>query len=98
MQLDALIDDPAARIDAIAALLDQLDAPARWEEVGGLSRARQRMLYEKAAESAPIDLEQLVGGAPPLTEVIHDGLNTLPLPPPLRRFQKRFSRPDDGSD
>ncbi len=98
MQLDVLIDDPSARIDAIAAFLDPLDPGGRWEQVRHLSRARQRMLYEKAAESAPIDLSHFVGDAPAVTEVIHDGLNTLPLPPPLRRFQKRFSRPDDGSD
>jgi hypothetical protein len=34
-----------------------------------------------------------VGNAGPLQEVVHDGLNTLPLPAPLRRFQKRFCRP-----
>lgn len=63
-----------------------------------LSRARQRMLYEKASESAPIDLAHFVGETSPRAEVIHDGLNTLPVPSPLRRFQKRFCRPEGRAD
>ncbi len=29
--------------------------------------------------------------------MIHDGRNTLPVAPALRRFQKRFCRPGDGT-
>lgn len=97
MQLAALIDDPATAIDVIARHLDALDAATRRAELDRLDRARQRMLYEKAAHAAPLDLAFFTGDAAPLVEVIHEGLNTLPLPLRLRRFQKRFCRPADGA-
>lgn len=97
--LTGLIDDEHVDIAEIGAYLDGLDASTRWSEVGQLDRARQRTLYEKAAHATPIDMAHFVGDARPLDEVIHDGLNTLPLPSPLRRFQKRFCRPEstDGA-
>jgi hypothetical protein len=92
-RLGELIDDVGAGIDEIAAYLDGLDGDARWREVGALGRARQRMLYEKAAHADAVDLAHFVGDARPREEVIHDGANTLPLPARLQRFQKRFCRP-----
>jgi hypothetical protein len=94
--LATLVDDPHATCEAIGGYLDGLDGDARWREVGGLDRARQRMLYEKAAHARAIDLAHFIGEAGAREEVIHDGVNTLPLPRPLRRFQKRFCRPDRG--
>ena len=94
MPLRSLIDDPTTDVQTIGKHLDGLDGPARWDAVSGLDRDRQRMLYEKAAQAAPIDFGHFVGKAAPRTEVIHDGMNTLPLPAPLKRFQKRFCRPD----
>ncbi|HEX7842280.1 MAG TPA: hypothetical protein VF469_32635 [Kofleriaceae bacterium] len=91
-----LIDDARAGIDAIGAYLDGLDPGPRWHEVRGLDRAHQRTLYEKAAHARPIDLAHFVGDAGPRQEVIHDGVNTLPLPASWQRFQKRFCRPDPG--
>jgi hypothetical protein len=96
--LNEIIDDEHAGIADVAAHLDGLDADARWREVSQLGRARQRMLYEKAAHAEPIDFDHFVGHAGAREEVIHDGLNTLPLPPPLQKFQKRFCRPDVASD
>jgi hypothetical protein len=92
------IDDDHLGIDAIGDYLDRLDDAERWREVGALDRARQRRLYAKAAHAAPIELAHFVGDAGAREEVVHDGLNTLPLPPPLRRFQKRFCRPDRDAD
>jgi hypothetical protein len=91
--LAQLIRDPVTRIEEIGAYLDGLDGEARWAEVGALGRSQQRALYEKA-HGQSIGLDHFVNGHAPRTEVIHDGLNTLPVPPPLRRFQKRFCRPD----
>jgi len=91
--LNEIIDDEHAGIADIATHLDRLDADARWREVSALGRARQRLLYEKAAHAQPIDFDHFVGKAAAREEVIHDGVNTLPLPPPLQRFQKRFCRP-----
>ncbi len=95
--LDDLIDDDRAGIETIAAYLDGLGAEPRWREVESLGRARQRQLYAKAAHATPIELAHFGVDAGPREEVIHDGINTLPVPRPLRRFQKRFCRPDDGS-
>ena len=96
MTLAELIDHPGLRISAIAAYLDGLSSEARWSELARLGRARQRALYEKAAEAAPLDLAHFVGRAGPREPVVHEGRNTLPLPGPLQRFQKRFCRADAG--
>ena len=95
-RLTELIDDPRAGIDEIGRYLDQLDGAARWREAGALDRSRQRVLWNKAAHAPAIDFVHFVGAAGPLVEVIHDGVNTLPVPAPLRRFQKRFCRPERG--
>jgi len=94
--LTDLIDDERAGIDEIGAYLDGLDGDARWREVAQLGRTRQRALYDKAAHAPAIDMAHFVGEARPREEVIHDGVNTLPLPTPWRRFQKRFCRPADS--
>jgi hypothetical protein len=91
--LTDLVDDPHAGIDQIGSHLDRLDASTRWNEVSALGRSRQRTLFDKAAHAPAIDLAHFVGDAPARQEVIHDGVNTLPVLPALRRFQKRFCRP-----
>jgi hypothetical protein len=96
--LTEMIDDKGASIEAIGAHLDGLDPQARWREMKQLDRAHQRTLYEKAAQAQPIDFAHFVGDAGPRQEVIHDGVNTLPLPRTWRRFQKRFCRPEGDSD
>jgi hypothetical protein len=92
--LTDLIDDPHTDIAAIGAFFDGLDPESRWREVKLLDRDRQRTLYEKAAHARPIDLAHFVGDAGPRQEVIHDGVNTLPVAKSWKRFQKRFCRPD----
>jgi hypothetical protein len=92
--LTDLVDDPHVGIVAIASYLDRLDGVTRWREVSALGRSRQRTLFDKAAHAPPIDFAHFVGDARAREEVIHDGVNTLPVLPPLRRFQKRFCRPD----
>jgi len=91
--LDDLIANPGTGIDEIGRYLDGLDPDARRAEVGALSRDQQRTLFEKAAHAAPLSLDDFADGVAERTEVVHDGLNTLPLPKPLRRFQKRFAWP-----
>ncbi|HEY4180928.1 MAG TPA: hypothetical protein VGM90_28995 [Kofleriaceae bacterium] len=92
-ELNRLIDAQHEGIEAIATHLDALSPGERWNEVRALGRDRQRMLFDKAAQASPIDFAHFVGTAKPREEVIHDGVNTLPLPSPLRRFQKRFCLP-----
>ncbi len=96
IDLGTMIDDEHTPLPAIGEHLDRLDAGARWREVAKMGRARQRVLYEKAATGTPIDLGHFVGEAAAREPVIHDGINTLPLPPRLRRFQKRFCRPAEA--
>lgn len=95
--LTSLIADPGADIDAIAAWLDRRDPGERLHALRGLGRDEQRSLYERAAPAEPLELGFFVGDAAARGEVVHDGVNTLPLPAPLRRFQKRFSRPERGA-
>jgi hypothetical protein len=91
-----LLVDRSADAGAIAGYLDGLDSPARWAQLRRLGRAQQRVLYD-AAGGGKIDLEHFVGGVDPGVEVVHDGRNTLPLPPPLSLFQKRFCRMEEGA-
>jgi hypothetical protein len=93
MRLEELIMDPAVDVHTLGAFLDGLDSDQRWAAVGQLDRGHQRVLYGKAAADT-IGLAHLVGDAEPRVEVIHDGLNTLPVAPRLRRFEKRFCRSD----
>jgi hypothetical protein len=93
MLLQDLVMDPEATIHAVADFIDGLDSRQRWAQVRRLGRDQQRVLYRKA-ESSAIDLSHFIKAAAPLAEVVHDGVNTLPVAPQLRRFQKRFCRPD----
>jgi hypothetical protein len=88
--------DPELTLAGLGAYLDGLESDKRWEQLRRLDRAQQRRLYQLAVNS-PVGIDDLVADAPPLSEVIHDGLNTLPVPWPLRRFQKRFCRPLDAA-
>lgn len=93
----ALLSDDGARCEHLADYLDSLDSSARWEALQGLGRAEQRRLWEKCSAAPAISLGHFVADNAPLEEVIHDGLNTLPVPGSLRRFQKRFCRPENDS-
>jgi hypothetical protein len=91
------IRDERAGIETIATYLDGLSPERRLEETRTLGRSDQRRLYEKAAGSAPMTLDDIVPvGVAARVPVIHDGRNTLPLPPSLKLFQKRFARPESG--
>jgi len=93
MALAELLARADSEITELARYLDALDADARWAEVGKLKRAQQRMLYEKAAAAPAITLDHFSSGRA-LEEVIHDGVNTLPVAAKYKRFQKRFCRPE----
>ncbi len=83
-----------ATIDAIAAALDALDHQERVRQTRALRPADQATLY-RLAEGRHTNLDFFVpAGTPFGVEVVHEGINTLPViggP-----FQKRFARdPDD---
>lgn len=100
-ELARMIGDPDVGIEALAAWLDALgdDHATRCAAVRALGWREQRELYEMAAVSEPLTLEHFVPGAcAPLEPVVHDGKNSLPVPGPLRTFQKIFCRPLAGDD
>jgi hypothetical protein len=85
-------------IAEIGAWLDGVTAPARLDAAFALDRRAQRELFKRARTGAPLTLEHFV---PPETAALrpvhHRGKNTLPLPRKHRFFEKRFCRPQDGS-
>jgi hypothetical protein len=85
-------------LEVVARYLEDQEPAARLEVLRALGRGQQRALYQLAAHGPPISLDHFV---PPSlaarTPVRHDGRNTLPLPGPFQRFEKRFARPVDGT-
>jgi hypothetical protein len=75
----------------IAEQLDGLSQEARILSVMKMGRKQLAPLFEAAAFNEPLRLTDLVPAEiPSMTEVIHEGKNSLPL---FTRFQKRFCRP-----
>ena len=96
MTLLDMLEDEHAPVEEIARFLDLCTPQARVEAVFALDRAGQRALYRRAAGAPTLD-HFVPQGLAPRHAVRHHGKNTLPLPQRLKRFEKRFSRPDDGS-
>jgi hypothetical protein len=87
---------PTVAPSALAGALDGLNGADRLRAMAGLRRGELAALFEAAAGNRPLLLTDLVpAGVPPLTEVIHDGKNSLPM---FTRFQKRFCRPPGEGD
>jgi hypothetical protein len=99
VDLKALLSDDSVSIDAIAAALDAASPSERLAAAHDLNRAEQRTLYRKAAASRPLEFTDFVpADKAPLQPVHHRGRNTLPMPKKLQLFEKRFCRPQDGSN
>ncbi|MCB9664414.1 MAG: hypothetical protein H6732_09885 [Alphaproteobacteria bacterium] len=91
-----MLADPKMSVAEIAAWLDGMGHPQRLEAMSTTTKAEQKRLWELAAASAPITAEHFVpASVGTRREVIHHGRNTLPA---LNSFQKRFARPEDGSN
>ena len=94
MTLERVILDGS--MEEIGAHFSALDPAAKLAACRSLGPKQQRTLFAKAVASAPLTLEDFVGAqVAPLTEVIHEGRNTLPL---FKLFQKRFCRPQGRDD
>ena len=99
VNLQELARDPAASIETIADALDRMAPEMRKAEARSLNRYEQRELYKKAASARALTIDDFVPkAAGALSPVHHFGRNTLPLPGKHRFFQKRFCRPNDGSE
>ena len=95
MSLTSMLQSPTMTVQELAAWLDGMDHAGRMAAMATSSRAEQRRLWELAEKSAPLTLDHfLPPSVGPRTEVIHHGRNSLPV---FRSFQKRMSRPEDGS-
>jgi hypothetical protein len=82
---------PSVDRKEVARVLDEVAEPARIRTVAELGRRELASLFEAAADNDPLTLDHFVpSGVSPMTEVIHEGKNSLGL---FTRFQKRFCRP-----
>jgi hypothetical protein len=87
---------PQFSLSDVVRELDAMSDEARLATVLSLRRRHLAPLFEAAAANEPLRLTDLVPAAvPPLTEVIHEGKNSLPA---FTRFQKRFCRPPAERD
>lgn len=97
--LKAMLDSESTGIEEIAAWLDREGPAARVEAAFALDRAGQRALFRRAGIATPFTLDHYVPReVPDVTAVHHKGKNTLPLPGKHKYFEKRFARPNDGSE
>ena len=99
MDLKALVLDSSIDIGAIGEALDKASPSERREAALSLNRREQRALYDKASAAPRLGLMDFVpADRSALTQVRHFGRNTLPMIRRLQLFEKRFCRPEDGSD
>lgn len=83
-------------LEGLRSYLDGLDHEGRKTATRHLAKREQARLFEAAQGFRPITLEDFVPkDVPVMTEVIHDGRNTLLA---FNNFQKRFARPEGKSD
>jgi hypothetical protein len=87
---------PAVDRKEIAHVLDDVGDQVRIEAVSELGKRELASLFDAAADNEPLTLDHFVPPeVPPLTEIIHQGKNSLGA---FSRFQKRFCRPPgDGA-
>ncbi len=84
------IENEPIDVDAVEALFDEATPDTRVEAIRQFSPRMQRRLFA-AATGREVSVDAVVPpDTPPLTEVIHEGQNTLPA---FRSFQKRFCLP-----
>jgi hypothetical protein len=90
-ELDSVLKTGNFDIRALAEKLDALAPRERLLEVRALTRPAQAALYESAKGARKLTLEDLVpSSVPDLSEVVHEGKNTLVM---FTHFAKVFCRP-----
>ena len=91
MDITPMISPTSVDRKEIARVLDEVGEPVRIQSMADLGRRELALLFEAAADSEPLTIDDFVPpSVPPMTEVIHEGKNSLGL---FTRFQKRFARP-----
>jgi hypothetical protein len=87
--------DPKIDLERLAVVLDGLGHEGRVHAVHGWNGRLMAAIFDAAKGFLPIGLAFLVPDAVGvLTEVIHDGHNSLPA---FTSFQKRFTKLEDGT-
>jgi hypothetical protein len=90
-ELDSVLKTGNFDLSILGEKLDALTPEARLAEVRALTRPAQAALYEGAKGVRKLTLEDLVpASAAGLTEVVHEGKNTLVM---FTQFAKVFCRP-----
>lgn len=84
-------------IQRIQKFFEESDVNSIFEQMDQLQRKHQRILFQLANPNIDIS-DVLPESASPLQEVILSGINTLPLPKKLKRFEKRVCLPKERSD
>jgi hypothetical protein len=80
-------------IDRLARNLNEIGHSARLWSVRQWSASNMATLWDAAKSFRPVGLDDFVPSSiPSLTQVIHEGKNSLPA---FTQFQKRFCRPSD---
>lgn len=94
--LKKLLADPSVTLAQVVTHLESLSAEEKLNQCMSIGRAAQRRLFQLCADSPAVTIDDFVpANLPPLTPVVHEGRNTLPL---FTRFQKVFCKPADGSN
>jgi hypothetical protein len=95
MDLTVLIE-PKLDLERLSHVLDGFGHEGRLHCVRGWEKRKMEAIYEAAKGFRKLELSHFVpDSVGPLTEVIHDGKNSLPA---FSNFQKRFARPSAGSE
>ena len=95
MDLTVLIE-PKLDLARLSEVLDGFGHEGRVHCVRGWDKKTMTMLFEAVKGFHPLDLSHFVPDSMgPLTEVIHDGKNSLPA---FSHFQKRFAKPSAQSN
>jgi hypothetical protein len=90
-ELDSVLKTGNFDVSTLADKLDALAPAARLAEIRALTRPAQAALYEAAKGARKLTLEDLVPpSVPELSEVVHEGKNTLVM---FSQFAKVFCRP-----
>ena len=93
MALSSWTSGEGGTLEDLATYLNGLTHDARIAELFTLGRGQQRALYALAASAAPLTLDDFASDGP----AEHLGWNSLPVPSPLRRFSKIFTRGESGA-
>lgn len=85
-----VIDQEPIDVEALEQHLDDASSDQRIEAIRQLTPDRQRRLFAACSGRSVETTDIVPDDAAPLTEIIHEGQNTLPV---FRAFQKRFCLP-----